>query len=86
MDFSTYQRPEIEPDQFSGITERFKNVFRVWEWTKLLMDRVYYKCCRLCCNTQEQTLLDCFSALTEWCCNETLLQNRDKASNSEYLA
>lgn len=34
MDFSTYQRPEIEPDQFSGITQRFKNVFRVWEWTK----------------------------------------------------
>lgn len=63
MDLSIYQRPEIEPDRF------------IWEWTKLLMDRVYYKCCRLCCNTQEQTLLDCFSALTEWCCNETLLQN-----------
>lgn len=24
MDFSTYQRPEIEPDQFSGITQGFK--------------------------------------------------------------
>jgi len=80
MDLSIYQRPEIELVD-SKMCLGFGKALN-YLWTVFII----YKCCRLRCNTQEQTLLERFSALTERCCNETLLQNRDKASNCEYLA